>query len=101
MPQFFGRCVFGDWSREFEEPDGSLFVAKRRKKGLWSMQQLRVATSPMGRLGHYLLGFGQDPSGEMYALTTDQTGPSGTTGRCSGSCDRADRPSAHTSCGPG
>jgi glucose/arabinose dehydrogenase len=81
LPQFSGRYVFGDWSREFEEPDGSLFVAKRRKKGLWSMQQLRVATSPTGRLGHYLLGFGQDPSGEMYALTTDQTGPSGTTGK--------------------
>jgi glucose/arabinose dehydrogenase len=81
LPQFFGRYVFGDWSREFEEPDGSLFVAKRRKKGLWSMQQLRVATSPTGRLGHYLLGFGQDPSGEMYALTTDQTGPSGNTGK--------------------
>jgi glucose/arabinose dehydrogenase len=81
LPQFSGRYVFGDWSREFEEPDGSLFVATRRKKGLWSMQQLRVATSPTGRLGHYLLGFGQDPSGEMYALTTDQTGPSGTTGK--------------------
>jgi glucose/arabinose dehydrogenase len=81
LPQFSGRYVFGDWSREFEEPDGSLFVAKRRKKGLWSMQQLRVATSPTGRLGHYLLGFGQDPSGEMYALTTDQTGPTGSTGK--------------------
>ena len=81
LPQFSGRYVFGDWSREFEEPDGSLFVAKRRKKGLWNMQQLRVATSPTGRLGHYLLGFGQDPAGEMYALTTDQTGPSGSTGK--------------------
>jgi glucose/arabinose dehydrogenase len=81
LPQFSGRYVFGDWSREFEEPDGSLFVAKRRKKGLWNMQQLRVATSPTGRLGHYLLGFGQDPAGEMYALTTDQTGPTGTTGK--------------------
>jgi glucose/arabinose dehydrogenase len=80
LPQFFGRYVFGDWSREFEEPDGSLFVAKARKKGLWHMQQLRIATSPTGRLGHYLLGFGQDPAGEMYALTTDQTGPTGTTG---------------------
>jgi glucose/arabinose dehydrogenase len=81
LRQFVGRYVFGDWSREFEEPDGSLFVAKRRKKGLWKMQQLRVATSPSGRVGHYVLGFGQDPSGEMYVLTTDQTGPSGNTGK--------------------
>ena len=43
--------------------------------------QLRLATSPTVRLGHYLLGFGQDPSGEMYALTTDQTGPTGSTGK--------------------
>jgi glucose/arabinose dehydrogenase len=81
LPQFFGRYVFGDWSREFEEPDGSLFVATPRKKGLWHMEQLRIATSPTGRVGHYVLGFGQDLAGEMYVLTTDQTGPSGMTGK--------------------
>ena len=81
LPQFFGRYVFGDWSREFEEPDGSVFLATPRKKGLWHMEQLRIATSPTGRVGHYVLGFGQDLAGEMYLLTTDQTGPSGTTGK--------------------
>jgi glucose/arabinose dehydrogenase len=81
LRQFVGRYIFGDWSREEEEPDGSLFVAKPRKHGLWKLQQLRIATSPTGRLGHYLLGFGQDPAGEMYVLTTDQQGPTGTTGK--------------------
>jgi glucose/arabinose dehydrogenase len=81
LPQFFGRYIFGDWSREFEEPDGSVFVAKPRKSGLWHMEQLRIATSPTGRVGHYVLGFGQDLAGEMYVLTTDQTGPAGTTGK--------------------
>jgi glucose/arabinose dehydrogenase len=81
LPQFFGRYLFGDWSREFEEPDGSLFVARPRRKRLWAMDQLRIATSTTGRLGHYLLGFGQDPAGEMYVLTTDETGPAGTTGK--------------------
>jgi hypothetical protein len=71
----------GDWSREEEEPDGSLFVAKPRKAGLWRMHQLQVATSPTRRLGHYVLGFGQDLAGEMYVLTTDEAGPSGTTGQ--------------------
>jgi glucose/arabinose dehydrogenase len=80
LPQFFGDYLFGDWSREFEEPDGSLFVAKPRKKGLWKMQQLKIATSPTGRVGSYVLGFGQDLAGEMYVLTTDMTGPAGTTG---------------------
>jgi glucose/arabinose dehydrogenase len=81
LPQFAGDYLFGDYSREEEEPDGSLFVAKSRKRGLWKMQELKVATSPTGRLGHFLLGFGQDRAGEMYVLTTDETGPSGTTGR--------------------
>ena len=72
---------FGEWSREEEEPDGSLFVAKPRKSGLWKMQQLQIATSPTRRLGHYLLGFGQDLAGEIYVLTTDQRARPETTER--------------------
>jgi glucose/arabinose dehydrogenase len=81
LPQFSGDYVFGDWSREEEEPDGSLFVAKPRKSGMWKLQQLQVATSPTRRLDHYLLGFGQDLAGEVYVLASDMLGPSGTTGR--------------------
>ena len=80
LRQFSGDYVFGDWSREEEEPDGSLFVAKPRKSGLWKMQQLQIATSPTRRLGHYLLGFGQDLAGEMYVLTTDDARPLGSHG---------------------
>ena len=81
LPQFSGRYVFGDWSRDEEEPDGSLFVAKPRNERLWQLQQLRIATSPTGRVGSYVLGFGQDREGEMYVLTTDREGPAGTTGQ--------------------
>jgi glucose/arabinose dehydrogenase len=81
LPRFSGDYIFGDWSREEGEPDGSLFVAKPRKAGLWKLQQLQIATSPTRRLGHFLLGFGQDLAGEMYVLTSDEEGPSGTTGR--------------------
>jgi glucose/arabinose dehydrogenase len=81
LPQFAGRFVFGDWSREEEEPDGSLLAATARKRGLWKVQQVLLAGRPDGRLGHYVLGLGQDLSGEMYVLTTDEPGPSGTTGR--------------------
>ncbi|MGH3021338.1 MAG: PQQ-dependent sugar dehydrogenase [Gaiellaceae bacterium] len=81
LPQFRGRYLFGDWSRSFGQPNGSLFVAKPRKSGLWNMQELRVATSPTGRLNARLLGFGQDAAGELYVLTTNNTGPTGTTGR--------------------
>lgn len=81
LPQFRGRYIFGDWSSSFVEPDGSLFVAKPRMKGLWKMQELRVSSRPDGRLGHYVLGFGQDAAGEVYVLTTDNSGPTGDTGK--------------------
>jgi glucose/arabinose dehydrogenase len=81
LPQLAGRYVFGDWSTSFGAPDGRLFVAMPRPRGLWHIQELRVAGHPGGRLGHYLVGFGQDAAGEVYVLTTDNAGPSGETGR--------------------
>src|SRR5436190_560110 len=82
LPQLRGRYVFGDWNKGGGGgPNGSLFAATPRADGLWRMQELFVTTSPNGRLGHYVLGFGQDPSGEVYVLTTDMTGPSGSTGK--------------------
>jgi hypothetical protein len=54
---------------------GRCSLPMSRKEGLWHMEQLRIATSPTGRVGHYVLGFGQDLAGEMHLLTTDQTGP--------------------------
>ena len=80
LRQFKGRYIFGDWSKGFIQPDGSLFVAKERKNGLWQIQELLIQGHPDGRLGHYVLGFGQDLEGEVYVLTTDMTGPSGNTG---------------------
>lgn len=53
----------------------------QRKRGLWRMQELRIATTPAGRLGKYVLGFGQDLQGEMYVVTKEETGPTGTTGK--------------------
>jgi glucose/arabinose dehydrogenase len=81
VPQLRGRYVFGDWSRSFTSPDGSLFVAMPRSTGPWTMQQLRVTGTPDGRLGHYVMGFGQDLAGEVYVLAKDETGPTGDTGK--------------------
>ena len=82
LRQFAGDYIFGDWSREHEDaPDGSLFRAMPRKRGMWKMQELTVETNPSGRLDHFLLGFGQDPAGEIYVLTTDNAGPTGNTGK--------------------
>jgi glucose/arabinose dehydrogenase len=81
LPQLNGRYVFGDWSVGFLQPAGRIFVATPRARGLWNIQEPRINTSPDGRLGHYLVGFGQDRAGEVYVLTSDTRGPTGSTGR--------------------
>jgi hypothetical protein len=47
----------------------------------WELQTLQVDEAPDGLLNHYLLGFGQDHNGELYVLTSDSRGPTGTSGR--------------------
>ena len=77
-----GRYVFGDWSRSFlGAPTGQLFVSTPMGQRMWGMQKLMIAGSPDGELHHRVLGFGQDPRGEVYVLTTDNSGPSGNTGK--------------------
>ena len=81
LRQLGGRYVFGDWSRNFSPPDGTLFAATERNKGLWRMQELVITNTPTGRINHYVLGFGQDTEGEVYVGASRSLGPSGTTGK--------------------
>jgi glucose/arabinose dehydrogenase len=77
-----GRYIFGDWSHTFfGPPAGQLFVATPMGQRMWPTSKLFIATSPDGELHHRVLAFGQDPRGEVYVLTTDNTGPSGNTGK--------------------
>jgi glucose/arabinose dehydrogenase len=81
LPQLQGRYVFADWSTSFAQPDGTLLVASSRPEGkLWQIQELSVKGRAGGRLGHFILGFGQDSQGEVYVLTNDRNSPSGETG---------------------
>jgi len=83
LPQFAGQYVFGDWSREEDEGDGSLLIAKPKDggTGLWKIRQLQIAGSADGRLHHFIVGFGQDAVGEVYVLVKDTLGPTGQTGK--------------------
>jgi len=83
IPQFAGQYVFGDWSREEDEGDGSLLIAKPNDggSGQWKIRQLEIAGSADGRLHHFIVGFGQDAAGEMYVLVKDTLGPTGKTGK--------------------
>lgn len=83
LPSFVGRYVFGDWSTSFGAPGGKLFAAARpdAEGEMWSFQELEIADREGGRLGLFVLGFGQDADGELYVLTSENAGPRGNTGK--------------------
>ena len=45
---------------------------------MWSMEEIKIAGKPNGRIGLYVLAFGEDEDRELYVLTTAVTGPTGT-----------------------
>ncbi|HMH23842.1 MAG TPA: PQQ-dependent sugar dehydrogenase [Puia sp.] len=74
-----GKYIFGMLSRD-GKATGVLFSANTAASGTWSNSPLPLSGHPTD-LGTYLKSFGQDQSGEMYLLTSDQEGPQGTTGK--------------------
>jgi hypothetical protein len=83
LPSFERRYIFGDWSTSFNVGDGTLLVASppEMEGDRWSFQELEIGTSDDGRLGAFVLGFGQDAQNELYVLTSNASGPTGDTGR--------------------
>jgi hypothetical protein len=47
-------------------------------------EKIAFSDTGAGVGGHFVIGFGQDRNGEVYVLTNDNFGPSGSTGACSG-----------------
>ena len=77
-----GDYLFGVWSQGEGVTSGAIYAAKASaNSSKWNPRKLSVSNHPDEELGHYLLGFGQDNTGELYVLTTDQTGPQGNTGK--------------------
>jgi glucose/arabinose dehydrogenase/plastocyanin len=83
IPGLQGRYLFGDYSRDDDAPQGTLFSSPSRPSefGVWPIQRHRIAARSNGELGLYVVGFAQDPDGEMYVFTKETVGPTGTTGR--------------------
>jgi glucose/arabinose dehydrogenase len=81
VPGLFGRYVFGDFSTDFVSPDGSLFFARRNDNGSWTLSEPTIAGSINGRLNRFVMGMGQDASGEVYLLSSANSGPVGETGQ--------------------
>jgi glucose/arabinose dehydrogenase len=84
LPAWDGKYIFGQWSLGFNPPNGGLFVATRPADdtaGLWTFQDVSINNREGDKLNAFLLGFGQDNNGEVYVLTSQRAGPSGTTGQ--------------------
>ena len=85
IPTFEGRYIFAAWSAGRDAAGGYLpgriFIASEQPEGLWGFQELTLTNMPGGDIGAFILGFGQDLGGHVYVTTTDNFGPSGTTGK--------------------
>ena len=72
-PELSGKYIFGDFSRTFIPADGRLFWLDADGSPS-DIFEFRVE-SPNDPLDRYLLGFGEDESGEIYVLTSRNLGP--------------------------
>ncbi|MCG3129096.1 MAG: hypothetical protein CHACPFDD_04005 [Phycisphaerae bacterium] len=82
MPDLVGDYIFGDWSKAFGTPDGSVFHLHEESPDVWVAEQFiirRGAESGL-RLGRFINSFGQGIDGELYLLSQDQLLFSHTTG---------------------
>lgn len=80
IPSLFGKYIFGFLSADETEPEGKILMAKPSAIGLWSFEELKLKSFP-NNLGQFLKGFGQSLDGEIYATTSKQIGPQGSTGK--------------------
>lgn len=81
LPEFAGKYIFGDWSNGFSRGNGTLLLATPSSEGLWHLEEIGIAGYAGGRVGSFIRSFGMDDQGEIYVLTSDQAGPTGTTGK--------------------
>lgn len=74
IPQLQGTYVFGDWSRQFIQPEGVLLVAfpPKEKGAMWAIEDVEVVNM---KFHSYVLAFAQDEDNELYVLTSDNTAP--------------------------
>ena len=81
---FQGTYIFGDWSTSFGQPGGKVLVAipppADAPPSMWHFRELAIEGSDNQELNAFLLSLGQDANGELYALTTQMSGPTGDTG---------------------
>ncbi len=78
-PVLKDKYIFGDWSDGFFPPKPRLFYLEETEKFGFIRYEFKMDDVSIP----YLLGFGQDKEGEVYVLTSETLGPTGTTGEVS------------------
>src|SRR5438477_10014636 len=83
IPQLQGKYVFGDWSKNWALPMGTVFVASRPSSSgeQWKLERLNIGGHPNGSIPQYIVAFGQDAEGELYVLTNGRNAVMGRTGK--------------------
>lgn len=79
LPSLAGKYIFGMFSTDGGK-NGKIFSASIAASGNWPNNPLILNGYPTD-LGTFLKSIGQDQSGEIYLLTSDQSGPQGNTGK--------------------
>ncbi len=63
-----GKYIFGVLTQNSGGMDGAVFAADRNGT-TWNYEKLSITNKTNNELDEYILGFGQDNSGEVYVLT--------------------------------
>lgn len=75
-PDLDGKYIFGVLSESSSAINGALFAADR-SGSTWDSEKLTISNKTNNALGEFVLGFGQDQSGEVYVLTNTGAANSG------------------------
>ncbi len=81
IPDLVGHLIFADYMATDATLSGVLLQAQPADTGLWNWSEIQVAGMDNNRIDQYILALGQDNDGEFYVLTTENSGPSGNTGK--------------------
>jgi glucose/arabinose dehydrogenase len=74
FPQLDGVYLFGDWSRGFAQPSGTLLALEETAPDTFDLSVLDVEGG--NPLSEYVQAFGSDESGEVYLATRRTLAPS-------------------------
>ena len=80
IPELVGKYVFGDFSRSFLPGNGRLFWLDA-EGALSQIFEFNYGPGTSDPLNLYVFGFAADEGGELYVLTSENLGPTGTGGK--------------------